>query len=237
MAGFGGVGGSAAGRTGGNGRFAEGPFVFFPPPAVEQPSLLSDLADEEEEEPSPYLSSFAVPLPPRPSALPLRLASSPSTSDKASRSPEQEPPYPPLSLTYDLTSLPPLTIPFYTSFLPILDFNSVFLVPSLTLPPPDSGDDSLPDFSTLSLSSDSVPSSRTQSPFELDKDSQVGGVQIVVSREREEEWIRRGLQGLRDERSRAFVRIRMGTREGSAGFVGEMEKPVVVKAEGWRAGR
>lgn len=74
----------------------------------------------------------------------------------------------PLEVVYDLTTLPPLTIPFYTHFLLQKSIDGVFTIPNLRLDPS----------ARSSMSS-------TQRPR---------GVRVVVKRQQEAEWIKKGLE-------------------------------------------
>lgn len=99
----------------------------------------------------------------------------------------------PLSLTYDLTSLAPLTIPFYSNLLLHLQHDGCLSLPSLTSRPE----------SPTSLSS--APAT----PLE-------GGLLILVPRQKEKEWIERGLVSLSPE-EREKVRVEV-VEKGQKGW-------------------
>ena len=110
------------------------------------------------------------------------------TSSTASSSLVQRKDPKPLSLTYDLTSLAPLTIPFYSNLLLHLQHDGCLSLPSLTARP-----DLQP-----SLSSPATPLAQSD-PLE-------GGVLVLVPRQKEKVWIERGLVSLSPE-EREKVRV------------------------------
>jgi hypothetical protein len=100
-----------------------------------------------------------------------------------------------LSLTYDLTTLPPLTIPFYTNLLLHLQHDGCFDLPLSPRPPPP-----LANLTSVSP---------TPTPTE-------GALLILVPREKEKDWIERGLVAL-TESERERVRIEV-VAAGEAGW-------------------